>query len=254
MRTEDIEVESIHCTSCEKTIRAGLTRLDGIEQVTPDHRTQMVAVTFDPRLTDIASIRARLVELGFPPASAPAPVSAPVLRWWLLVGGVGFAGLVGYLAYVAYPRFDLGGADLTAAVGLGAVAGVASFFSPCSFPLLLAILARREGSVSRLSAAAATAGGAAVFLMILGSVLFIGGGALVSQVTFDSPVGIALRVVVGVVLVGLGLMQAGVLVNRIPGLKGVSSGLLRRQASLRRRRPVIGHALFGFSYVLAGFG
>lgn len=254
MRTEHIEVESIHCSSCEKAIGAGLRELDGIEQVTSDHRTRIVDVTFDPQVTDLAAIRTRLADIGFPPAETDVSGSPAGLGWWLLVVGVGLAGLLGYLTYLAYPRFGLAGANVTTAIGLGAVAGVASFFSPCSFPLLLAILARREGSVSRFTAAWATAGGALLFLAIVALVLFFGGGALVSQVTFDSPVGITLRAVVGIVLVTLGLMQAGVLTNRIPGLKGISSRLLRRQASLRRRRPVFGHALFGFSYVLAGFG
>lgn len=254
MRTEAIEVESIHCGSCERAIREGLADFDGIDQVAPDHRNSIVSVTFDPLKTDVDSIRARLADIGFPPTNARTPEAHGVLRWWLLVIVVGIAGLVGYLAYLAYPRFDLTTADTTTALGLGAVAGVASFFSPCSFPLLLAILARREAPLSRLAAAVSVAGGAAVFLAMVGAVILFGGGTLLSQVTFDSPVGVVIRATVGLMLVGLGLMQAGVLMNRIPGLKGMSSSLLRRQAALRRRNPVIGHALFGFSYVLAGFG
>lgn len=50
--------------------------------------------------------------------------------------------LTGYSGYVIYPRFDLlAVADiglLTLAIG----AGIASFFTLCSFPLLTALLAR----------------------------------------------------------------------------------------------------------------
>ena len=81
------------------------------------------------------------------------------------------------------------------------------------------------------------------------------GAGLFADVTFASPAGIALRSVVGVLLVALGLIQSGVVLGRISVADRLfREPLARRQARLRRDRPVLGHGLFGFGYVLAGFG
>ena len=80
------------------------------------------------------------------------------------------------------------------------------------------------------------------------------GTALFAGVTFTSIVGRLIRAVVGVGLLLLGLIQLGRLPVSFRGLEPAIHGLLRQQAGLRRRRPLLGHAMFGFGYVLAGFG
>lgn len=169
--------------------------------------------------------------------------------------------LAGYAGYVVYPRFHLPAFAGGALLFLAAAAGVASFFSPCSFPLLLSILARAPGIASErgrttaaLVYAGALAAGAALFLILTGVVIALAGTALFQGVTFTSTPGRVIRAVVGLALIFLGLVQ----LNRMPFefrvLEPAIHGVLRRQAAFRHEHPVPGFFLFGFAYVLAGFG
>lgn len=63
-----------------------------------------------------------------------------------------------------------------------------------------------------------------------------------------------IRATVGVVLVILGLVQAGRLRLNLRQLEPAVHGVLKRQARLRRQQPTAGTALFGFGYLAAGFG
>lgn len=174
------------------------------------------------------------------------------------------AALIGYVGYVFYPRLDLPAGTGAGLFALSVGAGIASFFSPCSFPLLVSILARspaaaggraeRERIAAATRFAAALALGASAFLVLLGAGIAAGGAALFSDVTFTSTAGRAIRISVGTFLIVLGLIQ----LNRLPisfrRFEPAMHGFLRRQAQLRRRRPLGGFALFGFGYLLAGFG
>src|ERR671911_1672512 len=92
--------------------------------------------------------------------------------------------LIGYLGYVFYPRFDLPAGTGATLLVLAAAAGIASFFSPCSFPLLLSMLARPiaaeaeapQGRPFRKAAtfAAALSVGAAAFLIVVGLAIAAG--------------------------------------------------------------------------------
>jgi hypothetical protein len=138
----------------------------------------------------------------------------PAVGYLLLALGAGLVGFAGYGGYVLYPRFEL-----------PAVEGVA------------------------------LAGGAALFMGLLGVAIAGLGAGLFADVTFASPEGIALRSIVGVLLIVLGLIQSGVVLGRINIADRLfREPLARRQARLRRERPALGYGLFGFGYVLAGFG
>lgn len=188
----------------------------------------------------------------------------PQRRRWLLLltGAVAVASVAGYLGYVAYPRFGLPGSTGAGLLALAAAAGVASFFSPCSFPLLVTLLARTthaEPDRRRRLARAAVFGaslalGAAVFVLGVGLLVAFGGRGVAASVTFTSPAGRALRGVVGAALVALGLVQLGVLRVPFHAVERIAYPLAERQASLRREHPVAGFAVFGFGYLLAGFG
>jgi cytochrome c-type biogenesis protein len=172
--------------------------------------------------------------------------------------------VVGYLGYVFYPRFDLPAARGATLFVLAAAAGVASFFSPCSFPLLLSMLARplageaqaggRRPFRPALRFAAGLSLGAATFLVLVGLAIAAGASTYFDEVTFTSTAGITIRVVVGVLLIVLGLIQLNVLPVSFRRFEPAMHGYLRRQAQVRRRRPFLGFTLFGFGYLLAGFG
>lgn len=181
-------------------------------------------------------------------------------RYWMLAVGVGLAATAGYVGYALYPRFDLPSSVGGGFLLLGAAAGVAAFFSPCSFPLLMTVLTRESGAGEgrgrpAIRAAVPVALGAAAFLIVAGSVLALGGGALLSAVTFTSSAGRSIRIVVGGLLVVLGLVQAEILpltFHRIGDR--AARPLVSAAAGLRRRRPFLGLAAYGFFYLLAGFG
>lgn len=144
------------------------------------------------------------------PVRPSRPPGGGWLRFALLVGAVVLAGLAGYVGYVSYPRFDLPASVGVGLLALAAGAGVASFFSPCAFPLLLTLLGRhvRGRLGAAVGFAAAFSVGAVLFLLLLGTLIVAGGAGIAASVTFTSGVGIVIRVVAGVVLVVLGLIQA----------------------------------------------
>lgn len=175
-------------------------------------------------------------------------------------GGAGCCRIRG--GYVLYPRFDLPAATGAGLFVLAAAAGTASFFSPCSFPLLVSMLARplaaglgqRRPFGRALAYAAALSVGAIGFLAVTGAVLAVGAGSLAEDVTFTSTTGRALRIVVGAAPVAFGLVQSNRISVNLRRFEPALHGLLRNQAELRRRRPLAGFVFFGFIYLLAGFG
>lgn len=187
----------------------------------------------------------------------PQEHSSPALQYVVLVAVTALVALAGYAGYVLYPRFDLPPLTGATLLLLSAAAGVASFFSPCSFPLALTLLAReakpgRQGEVTRMSLWIGM--GAFVFLVVVGVLLAAGASGLVRGVTFTSTAGIAIRAVVGSMLVLLGLIQLNVLRISFLAVEDLAKPFLRRQAQLRQERPGLSFALFGFVYLVAGFG
>jgi len=183
-------------------------------------------------------------------------------RYVLLIFVVILLALAGYLGYAIYPRFHLPPVTGLGLLVLAIAAGTASFFSPCSFSLLVAILARvpekekpHPGSLRNiLGFSAALALGATVFLLLTGAGIALGGAALFERVVFTSTAGRVIRISIGVLLVFLGLVQAGFLPISFHGIEKMTGALLRKDARLRRKAPLLGYSLFGFLYILAGFG
>ena len=192
----------------------------------------------------------------------PEPERGPIGRYGFLVLGVAVLAIAGYAGYELYPRFDLPAADGAGLLVLATGAGVASFFAPCSFPLLVTLLSRpaggdseQQGSARPLVFGTALSAGAAAFLLLSGLAIAAGGSAFFESVTFTSTTGRTLRIVVGALLLGLGLVQVGVLADTsFRSVERFTKNLNRTQAKLRRRHPVAGFGAFGFFYLLAGFG
>lgn len=186
-------------------------------------------------------------------------------HWYFLLAiGVVFVAVAGYSGYVFYPRFDLPALSGIGLLVLAAAAGIASFFSPCSFPLLVTLLARpagvtngRKRAVSRpfvFRFALAFALGATVFLLLAGGIIALGGDRLFAGVAFTSVPGRIIRTVVGVALIILGLAQVGVIRLPFDRVAVAASRLLPRRSQLQQRPSLWGYTLYGFGYLLAGFG
>lgn len=85
------------------------------------------------------------------------------------------------------------------------------------------------------------------FLLPLGPFIPVGGRGLASSVTFTSTTGITIRIVVGVLLVTLGLIQAEVLPVSFHAVEGIIRPVTQALARFRHQHPVAGFAAFGFS-------
>lgn len=186
--------------------------------------------------------------------------------YWLFVAFVVLLSIGGYMGYELYPRFDLPAAEGIGLFILAVGAGIASFFAPCSFPLLVTVLGRetesnakdgKKGNTRRaLPFAVGLSLGATVFLLLAGLALAFGGSAFFSSVTFTSAVGITIRIIIGVLLILLGLVQMGVI--HVPLFRKVekwAEPMLKAQARQRRgNKQFFGFTVYGFSYLIAGFG
>jgi copper chaperone CopZ len=70
MAEETFTVAQISCGSCERTVGSMLGDVDGVEQVSADHRTNTVAVVYDEQRISRASVVAELTEIGYQPKGA----------------------------------------------------------------------------------------------------------------------------------------------------------------------------------------
>lgn len=264
----NIRVGNIHCEGCAGQVRTALEALAGVEKVGAINVADgLVEVRVDDEVTSREALAKVLEESGLPAAGRPHTADdrtddedggreSATLRFGLLAGTALLLGLLGYIGYEVYPRFDMRAVDGVALLTLAAAAGIASFFSPCAFSLLLTIVGRQGGGFVRpFRFAAGVSLGATIFVLLLGAMIALGGRALVGSVVFTSAEGRTLRALVGLVLVALGLLQAGLLPNPLHAIDDVIRPRLRLQAEQRRKRPqLVGSTLFGFSYLLAGFG
>lgn len=185
------------------------------------------------------------------------------LGYLLVVVGVVLASIGGYIGYVLYPRFDLPGVTVSGLFALAAGAGVASFFSPCSFPLLLSLFGRTPGATDRrqefgwrrsLLFAIGLSIGATAFLLLAGTVVALFGARIFERVVFTSTEGIILRSAVGLVLIVLGLTQMRLLPLPVPPIQDLAEPLTDSVIADGDRSGMMKVSLFGFGYLAAGFG
>ena len=67
MITRTFKVTDIHCSSCENTIRAALSRRPGVAVVMPSAERNDVRVSFDDTQVAEDELRATLEAVGFEP-------------------------------------------------------------------------------------------------------------------------------------------------------------------------------------------
>jgi cytochrome c biogenesis protein CcdA len=178
-------------------------------------------------------------------------------RYLILIGVVLLLAFTGYAAFALYPRFALPTSAGSGLLLLAIMAGLASLFSPCSFPLLITLLAREASTQSRRSLfriALAFTMGVMLFLIMTGTILALGAGQLISKFTFTSTAGRFLRLVVGFILIGFGLWQIRGRSLNFVWLTRLLQPLWRTQSKLQRQKTTWSFGLYGFGYILAGFG
>ncbi len=65
MRQLDLTVSGMSCTGCEQRIGSALRRLDGVHDVTADHRSGAVVVHYEPAAVQRETITERLAVAGY---------------------------------------------------------------------------------------------------------------------------------------------------------------------------------------------
>ena len=184
-----------------------------------------------------------------------------MVRALLTVTSVMVVALAGYGGFRLAARLDLGAGAGAGVVALAVITGFAVFFSPCSFPLLVAMLAgpdrsaqaserRRDG----LTAALAMGAGAAMFLLAVGVVVGLAGEAVVQSVSFSTTPGRILRSAVAAVVIVAGLTQLGLVQLPFWRVTRFAQPIEQRRVNIASRHQHAAQVLYGFGFVVAGFG
>jgi cytochrome c biogenesis protein CcdA len=176
------------------------------------------------------------------------------VRIGLVVAGVVLIGVAGYVGFIAFVQSD--GAGGSSVLVLGALTGFAAFFSPCSFPLLLIFLSRRadESRRSALASSLRVGLGASLMLALTGLALVIVGASVGGLLEFDQPSGRVFRFLLGGALIAFGLKQSRLVGIPMGWMDSVASSAGRRFDPSRASSRAGGDMLYGFGYLLAGFG
>lgn len=179
----------------------------------------------------------------------------------LTAGAVLAVALGGYAGFRLAAQLDLGSQVGLGLVALAVVTGFAAFFSPCSFPLLLGLLAGSDAATTNgrsrsegIRTALAMGLGAAAFLLLVGAVVGLIGEGVVRSVGFSTTPGRILRATVAAVVILAGTTQLGL--TRAPFWRVTSLAQpidrLRVVTSENHRR--LAQSVYGFGFVVAGFG
>lgn len=175
-------------------------------------------------------------------------------RFGTIVVGMVIVGVAGYLGFVTFVGSDR---EIGAGVMvLAAATGFAAFFSPCSFPLLLTFLARRSTETKGASILSTfrIGAGAVAFFGLMAVVFALGGGALGNVIGFDTAAGRIFRLTIGVLLVGFGLRQARLVRLEMRWLDRVAVTTGRALDPSGHSNRTRSDFVYGFGYLLAGFG
>ena len=179
------------------------------------------------------------------------------LRWIVVSFGLVLVGIGGYLGFKAFVESGSIGGLGAGLVGLAVATGFAAFFSPCSFPLLLTFLVRQYETGSRkavLISALRVGLGAVTFLALLGVVLALAGEGLAGLIGFDTLSGRIFRAALGLFLLVLGLRQANLIKARFGVFDSVAGMAARIFDTSNLENQTQRDFVYGFGYLLAGFG
>jgi cytochrome c biogenesis protein CcdA len=186
------------------------------------------------------------------------PPDRVATRFALLAVGTVTLGVAGLAGFVAYARAGLPAESGSGLYLLAGLAGAAAMFSPCSFGLLVTILARPRTGTGRAAAtanrAAGVAVGAALFLAFVAVGIGLLGSAATAGFGFTTTVGRTLRLGVGAALILLGLVQIGRIPMRLEPRGGWRFHTFMESHARSTDPRFASDVPFGFVYLLAGFG
>ncbi len=182
-----------------------------------------------------------------------------VPRYGLVILAVAVITLLGYFEFVAFLKDIVPAFSSYSLYLLAVAAGIATFFSPCSFPLLPGYLSIYYNTQQQYAGKRAVyrgmlaAAGVVTFTVLVGIVIALMGQGVASSFSISSPNPSLLtrifRIALGVVLVSLGAIQ----------LSNATFHSRALNALTGRLHPVAGSGnrglyLYGFSYNAAGIG
>jgi cytochrome c-type biogenesis protein len=182
-----------------------------------------------------------------------------LLRSAAAISAIALIVIVGYLGFLFYV-VNIGVASPVTTIGVtlvAVIAGVATFFNPCSFPLLPSVVTRYRDSEKKggpVQNGLIVGSGIVTFNVILGAAIGLAGagvGLSLSLAQPDPPLAILLfRGAIGALLTGLGVMAiAGRGFHTLVGAKVGAWISSRREAGPRR-----GLFAYGFGYNALGIG
>jgi len=184
-----------------------------------------------------------------------------MIRALLTITTATLVAIAGYGGFRLAARLDLGTEASAGLVALAVITGFAVFFSPCSFPLLVAMLARPNRAANAtqqrresLTAAIAIGAGASLFLLAVGIIVGVTGEALVQSIGFSTTPGRILRGAVAAVIVAAGLTQLGVLHLPFSRVARFAQPIERHRVTLSGKHQHAAQVLYGSGFVIAGFG
>lgn len=183
------------------------------------------------------------------------------VRAWLTVVTVSIIASTGYGGFRLASRIDLGAETGAGLIALSVITGFAVFFSPCSFPLLVALLARpvrtaKDSHQRRtgLAAALAIGTGASLFLLFVGVIVGLAGEGVAQSVGFSTLPGRALRAGVASIILTAGLVQLNLVQLPLSRMARLAAPIGRRRAAISNDHEHGANVLYGFGFILAGFG
>ena len=75
-RTAKINVPTAQCMMCANNIDKALKKVDGVTEVNVDMNVRVVNVTYDAKLTDLATMEQAITSVGYQANQAPADTTA----------------------------------------------------------------------------------------------------------------------------------------------------------------------------------
>ncbi|MBI4214639.1 hypothetical protein HY546_01460 [archaeon] len=166
--------------------------------------------------------------------------------------------ILGYLVFRVFVTQIASGPEAYGLIAFALVAGIATFFSPCSFPVLPAYLTTlfskrdlaRKANYYGVSAAA----GIVAFNVILGLIIGLAGTALAGSLSLTSltpnPFTQSVRTAIGILILFLGLVQF----TGTPFFYNWFHRIGAKLSSTEKISSIGGFFFYGFGYTAAGLG